>query len=101
MVYLSIGLSLLSVVLLAYLLFKSQNSEGKDVEEMLRIQFQKEFLIKMGIYERAEIISRNQSFLKKADIYYRLKRLVDDKQMGKLFKVMLIKNKKNKFKLGF
>ena len=62
---------------------------------------QKEFLIKMGIYERAEIISRNQSFLKKADIYYRLKRLVDDKQMGKLFKVMLIKNKKNKFKLGF
>ena len=62
---------------------------------------QKEFLIKMGIYERAEIISRNQSFLKKADIFYRLKRLVDDKQMGKLFKVMLIKNKKNKFKLGF
>ena len=55
----------------------------------------------MGIYERAEIISRNQSFLKKADIYYRLKRLVDDKQMGKLFKVMLIKNKKNKFNLGF
>lgn len=45
MVYLSIGLSLLSVVLLAYLLFKSRNSEGKDVEEMLRIQFQKEFLI--------------------------------------------------------
>ena len=62
---------------------------------------QKEFLLKMGIKQRAEIISKNQSFLKKADIYYRLKRLIDDKQMGKLFKVMLIKNQKNKFKLGF
>ena len=62
---------------------------------------QKEFLIKMGIKQRAEIISKNQNFLKKADIYYRLKRLIDDKQMGNLFKVMLIKNQKNKFKLGF
>ena len=55
----------------------------------------------MGIKERAEIISKNQNFSKKADIYYRLKRLIDEKQMGNLFKVMLIKNKKNKFKLGF
>ena len=62
---------------------------------------QKKFLIKMGINQRAEIVSKNQSFLKKADIYYRLKRLIDDKQMGNLFKVMLIKNKKNNFKLGF
>ena len=62
---------------------------------------QKKFLIKMGIKQRAEMISRNQNFLKKADIYYRLKRLTDEKQMGDLFKVMLIKIKKNKFKLGF
>jgi NADH dehydrogenase [ubiquinone] 1 alpha subcomplex assembly factor 7 len=62
---------------------------------------QKNFLIKMGIKQRAEIISNNQSFIKKADIYYRLKRLIDDKEMGNLFKVMLIKNQKNKFKLGF
>ena len=62
---------------------------------------QKKFLIKMGIKDRAEIISKNQNFLKKADIYYRLKRLTDDKQMGKLFKVMLIKNQKNNFNLGF
>ena len=55
----------------------------------------------MGIKQRAEIISKNQSFLKKADIYYRLKRLIDDKQMGDLFKVMLIKNRNNEFKLGF
>jgi len=62
---------------------------------------QKKFLIKMGINERAEIISRNYNFLKKADLYYRLKRLIDDNQMGNLFKVMLIRNHKNNFKLGF
>ena len=62
---------------------------------------QKDFLINMGIEKRAEVISQNQSFLKKADIYFRLKRLIDEKQMGKLFKVMLVKNQKNKFKLGF
>jgi len=62
---------------------------------------QKFFLKNMGILERAEILSKNQNFLKKADIYYRIKRLIDEKQMGELFKVMLIKNKKNKFNLGF
>ena len=62
---------------------------------------QKKFLIKMGIKQRAEIISKKQNFLKKTDIYYRLKRLIDENQMGNLFKVMLLKNKKNKFKLGF
>ncbi len=62
---------------------------------------QKEFLLKMGIKERAEIISKNFSFLKKADLYYRLRRLIDEHEMGKIFKVMLIKNQKNKFKLGF
>ena len=62
---------------------------------------QKEFLTKMGIQERAEMIAKNQNFLKKADIYYRLKRLTDEKQMGNLFKVMLIKNQNNNFNLGF
>ena len=76
MVYLSIGLSLLSVVLLAYLLFKSQNSEGKDVEEMLRIQFQKEFLINReelskNLQENRNELTRsferlNETLLKKA-----------------------------------
>ena len=61
---------------------------------------QKKFLIKLGINQRAEIISKNKSFLKKADIFLRLKRLIDKKQMGTLFKVMFIK-KNNNFKLGF
>ena len=67
----------------------------------INLTTQKDFLIKIGIKERAETISRNLNFLKKADIFYRLKRLIDEKEMGILFKVMLIKNYKNKFKLGF
>ena len=39
---------------------------------------QKNFLTKMGINQRAEMISKNQSFIKKADIYYRLKRLIGE-----------------------
>jgi cyclopropane-fatty-acyl-phospholipid synthase len=62
---------------------------------------QKKFLLKMGIKERAEIISKKQNFLQKADTYYRLKRLIDEKEMGNLFKFMLIKNKGNNFKVGF
>ena len=62
---------------------------------------QKQFLTKLGILERAEILSRNMPFSKKADIYFRIKRLIDESQMGHLFKVMFITNHKNKFKLGF
>ena len=65
------------------------------------ITSQKEFLIKLGILKRAEILSKNMPFSKKADMYYRVKRLIDDKQMGKLFQVMFVTNKKNKFRLGF
>ncbi len=69
------------------------------IESLLTTQ--RNFLLEMGIQQRAEIISKNKKFLKKADIYYRLKRLIDKRQMGNLFKVMLVKNKDNKFKLGF
>ena len=65
------------------------------------ITTQRNFLINLGIKERAEIISRNLPFSKKADIYYRLKRLIDKNQMGDLFKVMLITDKKINFKTGF
>ena len=80
-------------------LFKKFMKQMGGLESNLTTQ--KKFLIKMGIKQRAEIISKNQNFLRKADIYYRLHRLIDEKQMGNLFKFMLIKNKKNKFKLGF
>ena len=80
-------------------LFKTYIKLMNGLENNLTTQ--KKFLIKMGIEQRAEIISKNQNFLKKADIYYRLKRLTNEKQMGNLFKVMLIKKQKNKFRLGF
>ena len=67
----------------------------------LRATNQKNFLLKLGILERAEIITKNISFTKKADIYFRIKRLLDKNLMGNLFKVMFITNKKNKFNLGF
>ena len=62
---------------------------------------QKKFLTSMGLLQRAEIVSKNIPFSKKTDLFYRIRRLIDEKQMGELFKVMLIKNKKNKFKTGF
>ena len=62
---------------------------------------QKKFLINLGILKRAEIISKNLPFSKKADIYYRIKRLIDKNSMGELFKVMLATNKNVNFKTGF
>ena len=62
---------------------------------------QKKFLTNMGIFQRAEIVSKNIAFSKKTDLFYRVRRLIDEKQMGEIFKVMLIKNKKNNFKTGF
>jgi NADH dehydrogenase [ubiquinone] 1 alpha subcomplex assembly factor 7 len=62
---------------------------------------QKKFLTSMGIRHRADIISKNKTFTEKADIYYRLMRLIDEKEMGDLFKVMLIKKSDNNFHTGF
>ena len=62
---------------------------------------QKKFLISLGIHQRAEIISKNKTFTEKADIFYRLKRLIDEKEMGNLFKVMLIKSSDNNSQIGF
>ena len=84
---------------ISFNLFK--NIVSKIGKLNISLTTQGSFLTKMGINQRAEIISKNLTFLKKADLYYRLKRLTDENQMGKLFKVMLVKNKKNKFNLGF
>ena len=84
---------------ISFNLFKMFIKKFDNIKSILTNQ--KKFLTNMGIMERAEIVSKNQSFSKKADLFYRIKRLLDEKQMGELFKVMLIKNKKNKFKTGF
>ena len=59
------------------------------------------FLKKMGIINRAEILSKKMSFQKKSEIYYRLQRLVGPKQMGELFKVIFAFKLKKRFYTGF
>jgi len=80
-------------------LFQKFTSQFYNLDSI--VTNQKKFLISMGILQRAEIISKNIPFSKKADLFYRVRRLIDEKQMGELFKVMLIKNMNNKFKTGF
>lgn len=66
-----------------------------------KIVTQKFFLEKMGIIDRANILSNKMSFSEQTNLYSRLKRLLDEKMMGKLFKVIFAyKFDKNNF-LGF
>ena len=80
-------------------LFKKFIEQFHDLDANLNNQ--KKFLTSMGILQRAEIISKNIPFSKKTDLFYRVRRLIDEKQMGELFKVMLIKKLDNKFNTGF
>jgi len=80
-------------------LFKKVTRNFKQIATNFTTQ--KNFLLEIGIKKRAEILSKNKTFKEKADIYYRLKRLIDEKEMGNLFKVMLIKKLNNNFQLGF
>ena len=59
------------------------------------------FLKELGILDRAELMGKNMSFLKKANLFYRVNRLIDNKHMGKLFKVIFISEENSKFKTGF
>ena len=69
--------------------------------EVEKIVSQNEFLQKLGIIERANILSKKISFKAKANIYYRLKKLLHYSEMGNLFKVLLAQKKETKFSLGF
>ena len=69
--------------------------------DQIKIISQRKFLINMGILHRAEILSKNLTFRQKTDLYYRVQRLIDSKQMGELFKVMFVTNKQNNFSMGF
>ena len=55
----------------------------------------------MGIVNRAEMLSQRMNFKEKSDLYLRLQRLLNLKQMGKLFKVVSAFKLKKKFSLGF
>ncbi len=80
-------------------LFQNFINQYKNLDTLITTQ--KKFLTSMGILQRAEIVSKDIAFSKKADLFYRIRRLIDEKQMGELFKVMLIKNKNNKIQIGF
>jgi len=66
-----------------------------------KITTQNKFLKKVGILERANILSKKMTFKEKANMFYRLKRLIDHKEMGNLYKVLFAQKKGGKFSLGF
>ena len=69
--------------------------EGFNVKNVIT---QRQFLERMGILERAKIISKKMKFSEQSDLYLRLKRLLGSSYMGKLFKViMAYKFNKNNF----
>ena len=73
----------------------------KNNLKVKKIVTQKFFLEKMGIIERANNLSQKMSFKEQSNLYLRLKRLLDKKLMGNLFKVIFTyKSKKDNF-LGF
>jgi cyclopropane-fatty-acyl-phospholipid synthase len=74
------------------------NKNNLDVKKITK---QSEFLKKIGILERANILSKKMTFKEKANMFYRLKRLLDPKEMGNLFKVIFAQKKGRNFSLGF
>ena len=73
----------------------------KNNLKVKKVVTQKFFLEKMGIIERANSLSQKMSFKEQSNLYLRLKRLLDTKLMGNLFKVIFTyKSKKDNF-LGF
>ena len=73
----------------------------KNNLKVKKVVTQKFFLEKMGIIERANNLSQKMSFKEQSNLYLRLKRLLDTKLMGNLFKVIFAyKSKKDNF-LGF
>mgnify|MGYP006138175253 FL=1 len=66
-----------------------------------KIVTQKCFLETMGILQRASRISEKMSFREKSNLYLRLKRLLDKKIMGDLFKVIFTYKFREDNFLGF
>ena len=75
--------------------FKTKSLETNNVVT------QEFFLKRLGIIKRAEILSNRMNFKEKSDLYLRLQRLLNPKQMGRLFKVISAFRLKKKFSLGF
>ena len=74
------------------------NKNNLDVK---KITEQSKFLKKIGILERANILSKKMTFKEKVNMFYRLKRLLKPQEMGDLFKVIFAQKKGTNFSLGF
>ena len=73
----------------------------KDGLKVKNVITQKQFLKRMGILERAQIISNKMKFREQSDLYLRLKRLLGSNYMGDLFKVILAYKFSNNTFAGF
>ena len=80
------------------LMYELLKKNGLDVNQVVT---QNEFLQKLGIKERANILSKKLSFKKKIEMFYSLDKLLSYKEMGQIFKVIFAKKKGKKFSLGF
>jgi cyclopropane-fatty-acyl-phospholipid synthase len=75
--------------------FKKNNLKIKNVVT------QKKFLENNGILQRAEILGNKMKFREQSNLYLRLKRLLNPRLMGDLFKVVLAYNFKDSNFSGF
>jgi cyclopropane-fatty-acyl-phospholipid synthase len=73
----------------------------KNNLKVKKVVNQKFFLENLGIIQRANIISNNMKFSDQSNLYLRLKRLLDPKLMGSLFKVILSYRLRTDKFLGF
>ena len=73
----------------------------KNNLKVKKIVTQKEFLEKMGIIQRANMLSKKMKFREQSDLYLRLKRLLSPGLMGDLFKVILAYSSKTQNYYGF
>ena len=74
---------------------------SKNNLKVKNIITQKKFLETLGIIKRAEILSKKMKFKEQSNLYLRLKRLLNPKLMGHLFKVVLAYNFKKDNFIGF
>ena len=73
----------------------------KDGLKVKKIITQRQFLERMGILERAQIMSNKMKFREQSDLYLRLKRLLGSNYMGDLFKVIMAYKFNNNNFAGF
>ena len=78
-----------------------KNFLKKNKLKVNKVVTQSFFLKKLGILNRADLVSKNMNFKEKSELYFRLKRLLHSKYMGDLFKVIFAYKCKKKFELGF